>query len=135
MRFFPVALLGLAAVATAEVSTWNDVVGNVPQCMNKCLNDFYTKSGFEDECGNPNSASVDCLCGVKDSFSDVKDAGKELSSCISNGCSSSDLSDASSQLSEFQSRLTDIMDQCTKKGKLLAHLLLPFISWGEMIEG
>lgn len=135
MRFFPVALVGLATVAVAEVSTWKDVVGNVPQCMNKCLDDFYTKSGFKDECGSPSSATVDCLCGVKDSFSDVKDAGKELSSCISNGCSTSDLSDASSQVSEFQSRLTDVMDQCTKKGKLLAHLLLPFISAREVVEG
>ncbi|GAB1217433.1 hypothetical protein ATERTT37_006672 [Aspergillus terreus] len=115
MRFTPVALLGLAAVATAELSTWNDVVGDVPQCMKTCLNNFYTKSGFEDKCGSPGSATVDCLCSVKDSFSDVQDAGEELSSCITDGCSTSDLSDASSQLSGFQSRLTSIMDQCTKQ--------------------
>ncbi|KAI9035702.1 uncharacterized protein KD926_002983 [Aspergillus affinis] len=115
MRFSRVALVGLAAVVSAELSTWNDVVGNVPKCMKTCLNDFYTKSGFEDECGSSGSAAVDCLCGVKDSFSDVQDAGEELSSCITNGCSTSDLTDASSQISGFQSRLTSIMDQCTKQ--------------------
>lgn len=124
MRFSPVALLGLAAIAAADLSTWSDVVGNVPQCMKTCLNDFYTKAGFEDQCGSPDQATVDCLCSVKKSFSDAQDSANDLSSCISNGCDANDLADASSQLTGFENRLTKVENQCSKQGKLLPRLPL-----------
>jgi hypothetical protein len=126
MRFLPVALLSLASIAIAE-STWKDTVGDVPQCMKTCLNDFYKDAGLEDKCGSSDKATTDCLCGVKDSASDVQNAATSLSSCIQKGCDSSDLADASTQLSDFQNRFTDLTNQCTKSGKLLSCLFLPFI--------
>lgn len=124
MRFSPVALLGLAAAAVAaDISTWNDIVGNVPACMKTCLNKFYTDNGFEDKCGSPDDATVDCLCGIKGTLSEAQDSGEALGSCISNGCDARDLSDASSQLSDFQNRLMSLESQCDEKGKLLLPLL------------
>lgn len=121
MRFSPVVLLGLAAAAAAELNSWNDVVGNVPQCMKTCLNTFYTDSGFESKCGSPDQATVDCLCGEA-SLSSMKDSADQLGSCIQSGCDASDLADASSQLSGFEDRLTNLDNQCTQ-GKLLSRVL------------
>ena len=93
-------------------------MGDVPQCMKTCLNDFYKDAGLEDKCGSSDKATTHCLCGVKDS-ADVQDAATSLSSCIQNGCDSSDLADAATQLSDFQDRFADLTNQCTNSGKLL----------------
>lgn len=119
MRFLPVALLGLASLATAKLSTWNDVVGNVPQCMKTCMDEYYTNAGLEDQCGSPDEASVDCLCGAQDSFDDVQEAASDLSSCISSGCDAKELQDAAKQLSGFTDRYTSLASQCSNSGKLL----------------
>ncbi|KAJ6035576.1 uncharacterized protein N7446_010338 [Penicillium canescens] len=112
MRFLSLALLSIASIAIAE-GTWKDTVGDVPQCMKTCLNNFYKDAGLEDKCGSSDSATTDCLCGVKDSASEVQDAASSLSSCIQNGCDSSDLADAATQLSDFQDRFTELTNQCT----------------------
>jgi hypothetical protein len=108
----------LASVAIAELSSWNDVVGDVPQCMKTCLNNFYDNSGIKDQCGSANEATVNCLCGVKDSMSAVRDSADDLSSCIQGGCDTSDLTNASTQLQGFLDRFTKLENQCSKKGKL-----------------
>lgn len=123
MRFSPVVLLGLAAVAAAELNSWNDVVGDVSQCMKTCLNSFYTDSGFDSKCGSPDQATVDCLCGAKASFSNMQDSADQMGSCIQSGCDASDLTNASSQLSGVVDRLTNLENQCMQ-GKLVSRLLL-----------
>ena len=127
MRLLPVVLLSLASVAVAETSSWNDVLGDMPQCMKTCLNQFYDKSGLEDECGSSDKATVSCLCGVKDSLSNIQDSARDLSSCVRNGCDTSDMTDAATQLRGFQDRFMDLKNQCTKQGKFLSLLVLSFI--------
>ncbi|KAJ5294902.1 hypothetical protein N7508_009723 [Penicillium antarcticum] len=46
-------------------------------------------------------------------MSDVEDAASSLSSCLSSGCDSEDLSDASFKLEAFQNRFSDLSTQCT----------------------
>ena len=121
MRFSSLAVLALASLATAaDLSTWNDVVGDVPQCIKTCFNDFYDNSGFKDKCGSADSAKVSCLCGAGESVSDIKSSASSLSSCISNGCSTDDLANASSSLQDFQTRFQNLSDQCSRKGKFLS---------------
>lgn len=119
MRFLPIALLGLASLAAAKLSTWSDVVGNVPQCMKTCMEEYYSDAGLEDQCGSPEEASVDCLCGARDSFKDAQEAAKEMSSCISSGCDANELQEAAKQLAGFQHRYTQVANQCSNSGKLL----------------
>lgn len=121
MRFLSVALLGLASIsvtAASDFETWDDIVGDVPQCIKTCLNDFYTDSGFEDKCGSSDDASMDCLCSITSS-STVQDEASNLSTCIQDGCDSGDMSDISSKLSDFQQRFSDAGNQCLS-GKLLS---------------
>lgn len=118
MRFLPVALLGLASIAIADLSSWSDVVGDVPQCIQTCLNEFYSDSGLESACGSADTASVKCLCGVKDSASDIQDEGNQLSSCIQTGCTSTELNDSRTELQDFETRYSELMTQCTNEGKL-----------------
>lgn len=128
MRFLPVALLGLASIAIADLSSWSDVVGDVPQCIKTCLNEFYSDSGLESACGSADTASVKCLCGVKDSASDIQDEGNQLSSCIQTGCTSVELNDSRTELQDFETRYSELMSQCTNEGKLAtSNLCLPFI--------
>lgn len=112
MRFLAVTLLGLASVSVAEVSSWQDVLGDVPQCMKTCLDDFYKNAGFEDECGNPDEATVDCLCGVKDTFSKAQSEASDLQSCVTDGCDTKELASAASKLSDYNDRFRDLQDQC-----------------------
>ncbi|KAJ5103081.1 hypothetical protein N7532_003610 [Penicillium argentinense] len=114
MRFLPITLFGLALApfAAAEFKTWDDVVGDMPKCIDTCMDKFYTSAGLEDACGSSDSASVSCLCGVKNSFSEVQDGADDLSSCISSTCDMSELSQASSKLSEFTERFQDLQTQC-----------------------
>ncbi len=113
MRFLAVTLLGLASVSVAEVSSWSEVLGDVPQCMKTCLNDFYENIGLEDECGSPEEASVDCLCGVKDKFSTIQDESSKLQSCFTDGCDTKELASAASKLSDYNERFRDLQNQCT----------------------
>lgn len=112
MRYSAVALLGLASAAVAEVSTWQDVLGDVPQCVKTCLDDFYTNIGFEDECGSPDEATVDCLCGVKDTFSKAQSESSKLQSCFTDGCDAKDLTTAASKLTDYNERFRDLQSQC-----------------------
>lgn len=118
MRFLSVALVGLASVsatAAAEYKTWNEIVGDVPQCIKSCLNDFYTDAGLDDTCGSPSEGTLDCLCDST-SFSSIQDSAQNLSDCIQDECDSSELSEASSKLSDFQDRFSDAEDQCSSSG-------------------
>lgn len=120
MRFLSVALVGLASISLTAASgfqTWDDIVGDVLQCMKTCLGDFYNNSGLEGKCGSSDHTSVDCLCGVT-SFSSVQSSVDDLSTCIQGGCDSGDLSEISSKLSDFQERFSDAGDQCMSEGKL-----------------
>ncbi|KAJ5968957.1 hypothetical protein N7501_005205 [Penicillium viridicatum] len=115
MRFSSLAILSLASVAVAaDLKSWNDVVGDMPQCMKTCLNDFYNTAGLKDKCGSADSASIDCLCGVTGSVSDFRGDASELSSCIQDGCSTDEMADAASKIGDFQDRLTSLQDQCKK---------------------
>ncbi|KAJ5988386.1 hypothetical protein N7481_003596 [Penicillium waksmanii] len=114
MRFLSIALVGLASIsvtAASDFETWDDIVGDVPQCIKTCLDDFYNDSGLEDKCGSSDDASMDCLCSVT-SFSSVQSSVDDLSTCIQDGCDSGDLSEISSKLSNFQERFSDAGDQC-----------------------
>ncbi|KAJ5332164.1 hypothetical protein MYU51_007567 [Penicillium brevicompactum] len=115
MRISSLVLFGLASVAVADLNSWNDVVGDVPQCIKTCLNDYYNTVGLKSKCGSPDSASMDCLCGVKDTYENIQDDASDLSDCITNGCDSSELSDASSKLEGFTTRFTELYKQCSKK--------------------
>ncbi|KAJ5542866.1 hypothetical protein N7535_005289 [Penicillium sp. DV-2018c] len=112
MRFSPLAILALASVAVADFSSWNDVVGDVPQCVKKCTNDFYSDVGFEAKCGSPDKADMKCLCGFKVSTGDARDAGTSLASCYEDSCSSDDLVDGASKIMDFTERFTDLASQC-----------------------
>lgn len=116
MRFLPVALLGLASVAVADISNWSDIVGDMPECTKTCLDTYYKDIGFEKKCGKPDEASTDCLCGIKD-VKDLQGSVRDLSKCIQSGCSASDLSDASKDLSGFQDRMLDLSKQCSGSSK------------------
>ncbi|KAJ5931866.1 hypothetical protein N7516_006355 [Penicillium verrucosum] len=116
MRFSSLAILTLASVAVADLKTWNDVVGDMPQCMKTCLNDFYNTAGLKDKCGSSDSASVDCLCGVTGSVSDFRDDATDMSSCIKDGCDTNELAEAASHIGDFQDRYTSLKDQCSKEG-------------------
>lgn len=119
MRLSSVIFLGLASVAVADLNSWNDVVGDVPQCIKTCLNDFYNTAGLKSKCGSADTASLDCLCGVKSSVDDVADDASDLSSCIQDGCDSNEIADAASKLQGFMDRFNSLEDQCSKKGKHL----------------
>lgn len=112
MRFLAVTLLGLASVSVAEVSSWQDVLGDVPSCVKTCLDDFYKNVGFEDECGSPDEASVDCLCGVKDTFEKAQSESSKLQSCFTDGCDTKELASAASKLSDYNERYHDLQNQC-----------------------
>lgn len=112
MRFLAVTLLGLASVSVAEVSSWQDVLGDVPSCVKTCLDDFYKNVGFEDECGSPDEASVDCLCGVKDTFEKAQSESSKLQSCFTDGCDTKELASAASKLSDYNDRYRDLQSQC-----------------------
>ena len=116
MRFLPVALLGLASVAVADISNWNDIIGDMPKCTQTCIDTYYKDIGFEKKCGKPDEASTDCLCGIKD-VKDLQDAVRDLNKCTQSGCSSTDISDAASGLEGFQDRLMDFSKQCTGSSK------------------
>jgi len=125
MRFLSVALVGLASIsatAASDYKTWNEIVGDVPQCIKSCLNDFYTDAGLEDKCGSADKGTLDCLCGSA-SFSSIQDSAEKLTTCIQDGCDSSELSDASSKLSDFQDRFSDAEDQCLSSGMFASALL------------
>lgn len=84
MRFLSVALVGLASIsltAPSDFQTWDDIVGDVPQCMETCLDDFYSNSGLGGKCASSEHASMDCLCGVT-SFSSVQSSVDDLTTCI-----------------------------------------------------
>ncbi|KAJ5143258.1 uncharacterized protein N7515_002045 [Penicillium bovifimosum] len=115
MRFFPLAVLGLASVAVADFSSWNDVVGDAPQCLKKCTNDFYNDVGLDDQCGSSDQASVKCLCGVSKSTSDLSAAADSLSSCVTDNCSAEELTDAFDKVMAFSERFTDLASQCTEE--------------------
>lgn len=116
MRVSSLLLLGLASVAVADLNSWDDVVGDVPQCIKTCLNDYYNTVGLKSKCGSPDSASLDCLCSVKDTVENVQDDASDLSDCIANGCDSDELADASTKLEGFTNRFTDLYNKCSKKG-------------------
>lgn len=122
MRFSSLAILTLASVAVADLKTWNDVVGDMPQCIKTCLNDFYNTAGLKDKCGSADSASIDCLCGVTGSMSDIRSEASDLSSCIQDGCDTDEMADAASNLGDFQDRLSSLQDQCSKKSRFLSRV-------------
>lgn len=124
MRFVSIALVGLVSISvtvTSDFETWDDIVGDVPQCIKACLDDFYGDSGLEDECGSSDDASMDCLCSVT-SFSSVQSSANDLSTCIQDSCDSGDLSKISSKLSDFQERFSDAGDQCMSEDKPICRL-------------
>jgi hypothetical protein len=127
MRFFPLAVLGLASVAVADFSSWSDVVGDAPQCLKKCMSDFYNDAGFGDKCGSSDQASVKCLCGLSSSTNDedAQDAADSLSSCFQDSCSNDELSNAASKIGDFTERFRDLDTQCSDEGKLVSYLLSP----------
>ncbi|KAJ5607871.1 hypothetical protein N7537_004490 [Penicillium hordei] len=125
MRFSSLAILALASVAVADLKTWNDIVGDMPQCIKTCLNDFYNTAGLKDKCGSADSASVDCLCGVKSSVSDFRDNASDLSSCIQDGCDTNEMADAASHLGDFQDRFESLEDQCKKSSSNGASSMAP----------
>ena len=116
MRFLPVALLGLASVAVADINNWSDLVGTMPKCTKTCLDDYYKDLGFEKKCGKADDADTKCLCGIKD-IKDLQGAAMDLSKCMQKGCSASDLSDVTSDLEGFQGRIQDFVDQCNESSK------------------
>ncbi|KGO46776.1 hypothetical protein PEX1_105850 [Penicillium expansum] len=116
MRFSSIAILSLASVAVADLKTWNDVVGDMPQCIKTCLSNFYNTAGLKDKCGSADKATVDCLCGVKGSFADLQDDASELSTCIQDGCDTNEIADAATKLGDFQDRFESLQDQCSAKG-------------------
>ncbi|PLN86501.1 hypothetical protein BDW42DRAFT_190087 [Aspergillus taichungensis] len=118
MRFLPIAVVGLASVATAaELKSWDDIVGDIPTCIKKCMNDFYTDSGVEKECGAPDKASIDCLCQpasyklVSSTLSSVDD----LQDCLKDSCSEKDLTDSIDKINAMGERAEDFQDQCEKR--------------------
>jgi hypothetical protein len=120
MRFLSVALVGLASISVTTASdfqSWDEIVGDVPQCIKTCLDDFYSDAGLEDECGSSDDASMNCLCNAS-SFTSAQSSASDLSTCIQDGCDSSDLSKLSSGLSDFQDRFMDAGEQCQSGGKL-----------------
>jgi hypothetical protein len=122
MRFSPLAILALASAAVAaDIKTWNDVVGDVPQCVKTCLGDYYDGIGLKDQCGSADKATVDCLCKTTASVSDVREDASELSKCMQNGCEPNELSDGISKIQDFQERLQSVYSQCTGKGMFLSH--------------
>ncbi|CAI7625907.1 hypothetical protein N7527_002934 [Penicillium freii] len=125
MRFSSLAILSLASVAVADLKTWNDVVGDMPQCMKTCLGDFYNTAGLKDKCGSSDSASIDCLCGVTGSVSDFRDDASDLTSCIKDGCSTEEMAGAASHIGDFQDRLTSLQDQCKKGSSNGASSMVP----------
>ncbi|CAI7613461.1 unnamed protein product [Penicillium glandicola] len=116
MRFFSLAILSLASVAVADLKTWNDVVGDVPQCIKTCLNDFYNTAGLKDKCGSTDTATVDCLCGIQGTASDFQDDASTLSTCIENGCDTSEVVNAAANLEDFLNRFQTANEQCSAKG-------------------
>lgn len=116
MRFLPVALLGLASVAVADIKNWSDLMGTMPKCTKTCLNDYYKDLGFEKKCGKSDDASTNCLCGIKD-VKDLQGAAMDLSKCMQRECSASDLSNVTSDLEGFQGRIQDFVDQCNESSK------------------
>lgn len=121
MHFLSVALVGLASISVASASdykSWDDIVGDVPQCMTTCVDTFYSDSGLEDECGSSDEASMSCLCGAS-SFSQAESSAEDLSTCIQNKCDSGDLTNLASQLSEFSDRFSNAEEQCVNGGKLI----------------
>jgi hypothetical protein len=120
MRFLCVALMGLASISVTTASdfqSWDDIVGDAPQCIKSCLDDFYSNAGLKDECGSSDDASMNCLCNAS-SFTAAQSSANDLSTCIQKGCDSGDLSELSSSLSDFQDRFMDAAEQCQSGGKL-----------------
>jgi hypothetical protein len=122
MRFVALVILTLASVAFADLNNWNDAVGDVPQCIKTCYNDFYNTSGLKAKCGSADKATVKCLCSVQDSVADINSSASDLSSCIQDGCSTEDLADAVTQLQDFQTRFEGLMDQCSAKSTFLPRI-------------
>jgi hypothetical protein len=119
MRFSSLTILTLASVAAAtDLKTWDDVVGDVPQCIKTCINDFYNTSGLKSKCGSADTATVNCVCTVKDTMSNINSEANDLSTCIQDGCSSSELADALTKLEDFTSRFDNLSTQCSAKGTL-----------------
>lgn len=113
MRFFPLALLGLASVAVAaDPKSWNDLVGDVPSCVKSCLGDYYNDLGLQDKCGSSDSASIDCLCGAD--FKDISNAATSLNDCFEEKCDKDEFLDNATKLQDFATRLGDLPGQCGK---------------------
>ncbi|CAI7591211.1 unnamed protein product [Penicillium manginii] len=106
--------MGLASISVTTASdfqSWDDIVGDAPQCIKSCLDDFYSNAGLKDECGSSDDASMNCLCNAS-SFTAAQSSANDLSTCIQKGCDSGDLSELSSSLSDFQDRFMDAAEQC-----------------------
>ena len=120
MRFLPIAVVGLASVAAAaEIKSWNDLLGDIPTCTKKCMNEFYKDSGLEKECGAPEKAGADCLCKPAsfEIFSDTMDSMDELQSCLKDSCSDSELREGADKAKDMYQRAKDFQKQCKDSGK------------------
>lgn len=128
MRFLSVAVLGLASVAAAaDIKSWDDLMGDIPTCMKKCMNDFYKDGGLEKECGAPEKASADCLCKPASAkiISDTMSSVDDLQDCLKDSCTQSDLTDNVDKINDMGTRATDFQKQC-EKGKSKPSRSSPF---------
>lgn len=119
MRFLPVAVLGLASVAAAAddyayLKTWNDVMGDIPACMKKCMNIFYKDSNVEKECGAPEKATDECLCKPesKKTISSIMTGVSDLDNCFKDVCTHSQYTNNSHKLDSLDNRLTGLQKHC-----------------------
>ncbi|PGH12226.1 hypothetical protein AJ79_04406 [Helicocarpus griseus UAMH5409] len=112
MRLFPIALLGLASVAVAEFKTWNDVMGDVPECVKKCYGDWYNSTPLKEPCGSPDKATMDCICKVPNIKSDTMTTEQSMDDCLKKDCTGDDLEEITAKREEIQKRLEQFKDQC-----------------------
>ncbi|KKK15254.1 hypothetical protein P175DRAFT_0505428 [Aspergillus ochraceoroseus IBT 24754] len=120
MRLLSVALLGLASIAVADITSWNQLLGDIPSCYKTCLDDYYKDSGLETKCGSPDSATASCICSVKAPINDIADEASTLRSCVTSGCSDLSSSDESN-IQAFAQRYNELVTQCTSSSSSTTH--------------
>lgn len=136
MRFLPIAVVGLASVAAAaELKSWDDIMGDIPTCIKKCMNNFYKDGGLEKECGAPEKATADCLCKPASYkiISDTVSSVDELQDCLKESCTQSELTDNIDKINGMGERAQDFQDQCEDKGKLLLDLVSRHVCYGRRV--
>lgn len=131
MRLLPVTVLGLVSVAAAanadaytdayaNLKTWNDVMGDIPNCMKKTMNIFYKDGVVDKECGAPEKATDDCLCKpkIKEDISYIMTGVSDLDSAFKNACTHSEYTDNSNKLDGLDKRLKGLQSHCLAMCKL-----------------